>query len=119
MFGDLTHPDDLARVMTQLQKSIEGKAVYDIEMRILRPDRSVRLDLVKRETFERDELGKPLHMRGTALDITERKRWEESLKQTNDVLEKKWLYAWNSCERKKKSSFKSVNWKRSVSWLVV
>jgi PAS domain S-box-containing protein len=87
MFANLTHPDDRARVMKRLEDAIDGKAPYNAELRVLRPDGQIRWIWTTGD-FERDAAGKPIHMRGTALDITERKKWEESLSRLNQNLER-------------------------------
>jgi PAS domain S-box-containing protein len=76
---DLTHPEDLPRNLELFWPMVEGNGPpFVIETRYVRPDESVvwvsnSVNLVK------DRDGKPKHVVGVSLDITDRKRAEESL----------------------------------------
>jgi PAS domain S-box-containing protein len=84
-FLDLVHPNDRELFEGALDDCLKGHRPYDCEFRVLRPDGTLRT-LQSRGQAIFDETGKPLHMIGTAQDITERKRAEEALQQANAQL---------------------------------
>jgi len=78
----LTHPDDLEKSNELLTKYFAGKTDHYIcEARMKHKNGSWVWVLDRGKTFEWDEDGKPARMAGTRLDITERKRTEETLRQ--------------------------------------
>ncbi len=79
----LVHPDDRNAVTQAVTHTVEGGAVFDIEHRVIGPDQSVRWLACKGEVL-RDETGQALRMLGTVHEITERKRAEEVLRQTQE-----------------------------------
>lgn len=83
---DYMHPDDRERVGTALEKSLKDNLPYAVEYRVQHPDGHEIIFSEHAET-EYDETGKPVCMRGTTQDITERKRIEEELAKLNSELE--------------------------------
>ena len=81
------HPDDLERVQEEITRALDDDAEYDIEYRIVRPDKGIRHvhDLA---AVNRDEQGQPVRLIGVCLDISERKLNEEALKEARDGLER-------------------------------
>jgi two-component system, cell cycle sensor histidine kinase and response regulator CckA len=77
------HPDDRERMQAALQESIERTHVWDAEFRLLWPDGSVHWILGKGQVF-RDDAGRPIRMAGVSLDITERKRVDEALRESEE-----------------------------------
>ncbi len=73
------HPDDRERVVAAVRACVAGTPLA-LEIRALRPDGTVRV-LAARGEVERDAVGVPVRVRGTALDVTERKRAEEELRR--------------------------------------
>ncbi|MCZ6815640.1 MAG: PAS-domain containing protein, partial [Planctomycetota bacterium] len=74
------HPDDFERVSEYNQRINEGEITnYEIEYRVITKQGETRWQLSKGETVQLTERGKPCRMVGTVMDITERKRAEESL----------------------------------------
>jgi PAS domain S-box-containing protein len=73
------HPDDLQKSQEQLQAAIANNAPYNIEYRAVWPDGSVHWLAVKGEVTEFDAQGRPLHLVGVNIDITERKEAEQRL----------------------------------------
>ncbi len=85
-FHDLLHPDDRALFKDALDDCLNGRRPYDCELRIVRPDGTVRT-VQSRGRAIFDETGKPLRMIGTAQDITERKRAEERIRELAAIVE--------------------------------
>ncbi|MBL6078174.1 PAS domain-containing protein [Belnapia sp. T18] len=80
-FRKLVHPDDLARVEAAIGRALACEAAYDIEFRMLRADGGERW-VLSRATVERDAAGRPVRMVGIDLDLTERKRAEIRLAES-------------------------------------
>jgi len=70
------HPDDRARVQASERAAISQDTPHDLDYRIIRADRSVRIVHEKGEVI-RDGQGTPVRMVGTVEDITERVAAEE------------------------------------------
>jgi PAS domain S-box-containing protein len=84
-FLSTVHPDDRERVKKAVSESLyEGKP-YNIEYRIVLPDGAEHIGHSQGEVSF-DQAGKPIRMAGTVLDITERKRAEETLHATRERL---------------------------------
>jgi diguanylate cyclase (GGDEF)-like protein/PAS domain S-box-containing protein len=78
----LIYPDDREWVMTSANIHIEGLTPqFEIEHRMLHKNGSVRWFLCRGMAF-RDETGKPYRMAGSTTDITERKRTEQALQES-------------------------------------
>jgi two-component system CheB/CheR fusion protein len=78
------HPDDIAKAEQAVVEGLAG-APIEYEFRAVRPDGSERIIYTKGEVV-RDAGGRPLLVRGTAQDVTERKRLEEALQAQNQRL---------------------------------
>src|SRR5262249_33119403 len=85
--SDLVHPDDLARVIDAFQHSIEKGEAADNEQRLRRFDGAYRWINVRRAPV-RDASGRILGWCALHVDIDERKRAEEALKQSEVNLRK-------------------------------
>jgi PAS domain S-box-containing protein len=83
------HPDDRSRVLEQyhafLRTGVMPGPASGIEYRWLRPDGG-ELWLYDTAAFVHDERGAPLFLQGVMFDITERKRAEEELRESMDLL---------------------------------
>lgn len=77
-FVDTVHPEDRARVVQVYNASIVEGSRYEVEHRLLFPDGRVKYILERGQPYY-DADGKPLRFIGTSLDITERKRIENTL----------------------------------------
>ena len=77
------HPDDKEFIHNAEEETIRNKEPYRLDARIVRPDGSVR-NIHEEAEIIKDETGKPLKLVGTTQDITERKRVEEALRQSED-----------------------------------
>jgi len=71
------HPEDRARAEEVLGRAVSEPGTHEAELRIRRADGSVRW-VHARVMAERDEVGRPLRVIGTTLDITERRRAEDA-----------------------------------------
>ncbi len=68
----LTHPEDRETVKGAVRHTLETGVSFEVEHRIVLPDCGVRF-LQCRGALVTDAVGRPLIMRGTILDITDRK----------------------------------------------
>jgi len=77
------HPDDYSRVISAMRDHLEKGTRYDVEYRHLHKSGEYRWQDSKGQTVL-DESGKPTKMVGAISDITERKRAEEALRESQD-----------------------------------
>ncbi len=75
------HPDDAARSVQESQQALRGEKEYDTEFRVMWPDGAVRY-LKAYGQVVRDSDGRPLRMTGINYDITERRRAEAALQES-------------------------------------
>ena len=80
-FLGAVHPDDRARADDAVRHALQDGSEYRIELRILWPDGSVHWAVSLGRAYC-DTTDKPNRMEGIALDITERKRAEAALRET-------------------------------------
>jgi two-component system sensor histidine kinase UhpB len=78
---EMIHPDDRQLQEDKLAQAMRGCGIYDVEYRIVRPDGEVRWVHVRDEVVA-DPSGRPVRMFGTVQDVTERKRAEEALRES-------------------------------------
>jgi PAS domain S-box-containing protein len=83
--SEMIHPEDRELVFRAAEEALQSGAPADIEHRIIRPDGEVRT-IHSVGTVKRDSSGRPYEMFGTAQDITDRKRSEAALKQSQFYL---------------------------------
>ena len=77
------HPDDLARIQKNLQEYLEGKTTtYHVELRLRCKDGSYKWILCRGTIVGRDEEGNAIRMIGIHSDITEQKRNEAAVKES-------------------------------------
>mgnify|MGYP001766297466 CR=1 FL=1 len=80
------HPEDRAIAGERIQRSLRDDTMLSSEYRIIKPDGQVRwIHALGRGKY--DERGAPVRMTGICLDITERKRMEESLEESKRLLD--------------------------------
>jgi PAS domain S-box-containing protein len=82
---ELIHPEDRQMVARARDEALSGGARYDVEYRVVRPGGEVRI-VHSQGDVKRDESGRPRSLFGTLQDITERKRAEESLRESESYL---------------------------------
>ncbi len=81
------HPDDLSVVNSGLEQAISGAKPYDIDHRVIRPDGTMRWVHAQAQLLRNSE-GVPERLLGTVVDITERKRAEEALNESEEQYRK-------------------------------
>ena len=85
-FKNHLHPDDLDSTWKAINRHINADEVFDVEKRVRRRRGSYRWFRI-RAAGVRDENGDVVRMSGSIQDVTERKKFEEALRQSNDDLE--------------------------------
>jgi PAS domain S-box-containing protein len=82
---ELIHPEDRESVFRIAEQAVLGGNRPDAEHRIVRPSGEVRV-VHSQGDLKRDRSGRPYLMFGTVQDITDRKRTEEALRQSQFYL---------------------------------
>jgi PAS domain S-box-containing protein len=99
-----THPEDRVRVQQAIDRVSQNTKDFDVEHRLLMPDGSVKHVHVVGHLLETGQPGKT-ELVGAITDITERKRAEAALRQTEAYLEEAQRlshtgsWAWNVARR--------------------
>ena len=81
--GRLYTPDSMVRMRTSTEKAMQTGEPYEIELERVRDDGSRRWLLARGERWY-NEQGEIIGLRGTALDITDRKQAEERLRKSEE-----------------------------------
>jgi PAS domain S-box-containing protein len=80
------HPEDLEKVLSQIQTTLETRSDYDVAYRIVHSDGQVRwVEALASLSYGTD--GHPDKLSGVCMDITESRRQEEMLRQRTRSLE--------------------------------
>ena len=74
------HPEDQKMVAQAVADARQNRKQYAVEFRVVRPDGTVRW-VAARGTFYYETNGDPVRMMGIAVDITDRRRVEEALRE--------------------------------------
>lgn len=82
---DLVHPDDRQIFIEQRQAAIEGRITPQVDFRITRPDGAERI-LHNEYHVDFDRAGKPVRLRGTVQDLTERNKTEIDIRRSRENL---------------------------------
>jgi PAS domain S-box-containing protein len=81
------HPEDAALVRETVERASQDEKDFDLEHRLLMPDGSVKhVHIVSHA--ERDQSGE-IEFLGAAMDVTDRKRAEEELRQSETLAEER------------------------------
>ncbi|MCC5603015.1 PAS domain-containing protein [Nostoc favosum] len=83
MFVARLHLDDRDRVLADVDRAIATGEDYDIEFRVVYPNGTIRWALSQGKVFY-DLQGQPMQMAGIDIDITERKRSAEALRESEE-----------------------------------
>ena len=78
-FRTIVDDGDRERVDAAIQRALEGSSGYEVEFRSTFPDGSVHWLATTGKVFH-DPAGRPVRMLGTAIDVTERHRLEDTLR---------------------------------------
>lgn len=84
-FLELVHPDDRARVARSVAEAVRDLQHYVVEYKIVRADGETRFVHSEGDVI-RDNSGRPLRAFGILQDITERKRMENALRESEGQL---------------------------------
>lgn len=82
-FVERVHPDDRAGVVERCRRCKEDGADFAMEFRVVWPDGSVRWLDDRGRTF-RDAAGRPAYMTGACVDITDRQRAAERIREADE-----------------------------------
>jgi two-component system, cell cycle sensor histidine kinase and response regulator CckA len=86
-WSSLVHPDDLATSDKAVNEHLAGKTpFYQTEYRMRAKSGNYKWILDRGQVISRDDAGRPLRALGTHMDITERKRTEEVLHESEIFL---------------------------------
>ena len=85
LFESLLHPDDLKYVKEKLAEGLKQEDDITYGYRIVRPNGEERY-IYSHLTFEKDDGGKKIRVLGTNQDITEQKRAEHALRESEERL---------------------------------
>lgn len=80
------HPDDREMMSSHFEDAVRFRSKFDKEYRIVRLRDRAQCWVHGCGVFECDERGRPIIMRGTIQDITERKQVEAELRQNEELL---------------------------------
>src|SRR6266853_1189919 len=83
-FFSWLHPQDRERTRAILERAVREGTQYDAEYRLFRPDQSM-VWIAARGRVERDAQGKAFRMTGVCIDITDRRKVEEQLLQSQKM----------------------------------
>jgi len=84
-FATLVHPGDLLRVNEELQRNVAtGMDSFSQEFRLVTASGDIRVVEV-RSTIERDDVGRGTYHQGIVIDITEHRRLEAQLRQSQKM----------------------------------
>ena len=83
----LVHPEDREMMASHFAQVLEFHSPFDREYRIVRANDHAQRWVHGRGRIEVDQSGRPVSMRGVIQDITERKRTEADLRQSEELLQ--------------------------------
>jgi PAS domain S-box-containing protein len=84
LFFRFVHPEDRQRIAEISEQAVRNRGTYDTEHRIVLGNGEERI-VRERAELAFDATGRPVQMRGTVMDITERKHLEEQLRQSQKL----------------------------------
>jgi PAS domain S-box-containing protein len=88
----LLHPEDREKAAAKIDEALKTHSFLNNEYRVVRPDGQI-IWINALGQGEYDDQNQPIRMTGICIDITERKRTENELRETRDYLENLLNYA--------------------------
>ena len=85
LFYELLHPDDRAITRQAMERSIAENSIYEMDYRAIGMDNQIRWIHATGHCFY-DDLNRPKHFDCITIDITERKRVEQMLREQTELL---------------------------------
>jgi len=82
-WAERVHPEDMPRVETEQHRCLSERVPCEVEYRIVWPDGSVHW-IAERGVYQYDPDGRPTHLLGIFLDITERREGEEAIRESEE-----------------------------------
>jgi PAS domain S-box-containing protein len=79
--AQLYTPESWERLQRAMEESLRAGTPFELELEVLRPDGSTRWITARGEAV-RDAVGRVVQLRGTGQDITERRRAQEELRES-------------------------------------
>ena len=97
LFLSMVHEDDRKKIEEFFHQERMPDKIYEIEFRLIKPDGKERI-IYNQFVIDFDDAGKPARIMGINMDITERKRAEESQTRLGRILDKaiSEIYIFNS-----------------------
>lgn len=86
LFERVLHPNDRERILGLLQETLHNDTPFDTTYKIIRPNGEIRSCHAVARVF-RDVDGQPERLVSTVMDITDRKRAEQDLKEKQHLLD--------------------------------
>jgi len=83
-FSKLLHPDDLATISTAAETFLKDTETSTFELRMRAKSGEWKWILTRSRVVDRNALGAPVRLVGTSTDITERKRSEQALGESEE-----------------------------------
>jgi PAS domain S-box-containing protein len=83
-FLSWVHPQDRERVQAEIETILQNGTNYDSEYRLFRPDKTL-VWIASRGRVERDTEGRAFRMTGICVNVTDRKKMEEQLLQSQKM----------------------------------
>lgn len=84
-FYQMIHPEDRSLFEEAKARVLQGKASYDLQFRLVTADGRI-IWVADKARLRYDEAGKPSHLTGVCIDITEAKQREAELQDLNQQL---------------------------------
>src|SRR5262249_53031318 len=81
VWSDVVHPEDRANVIASVLQAFENREPVETQWRVTWPDGSIHWLLGRFQLFE-DEAHRPARLTGINLDITDRKRSEDAVQES-------------------------------------
>ncbi|AFC99194.1 putative PAS sensor signal transduction histidine kinase [Methanocella conradii HZ254] len=85
-FNAHVHPADMKLFRKSLNMALCENKLFYIDMRVIRPDGSIKYVNWVADRCTRDDVGNPKMLFGILQDITERKNFEETIRKGSDLL---------------------------------